>query len=76
MGEHKQTQVKDFTAKYNVTELVYYEVTDDPIAAITREKQLKRWLRARKIALVESVNPNWEDLAADWGSRDSSLRSK
>jgi len=68
--------VKGFTAKYNVTELVYYEVTDDPIAAITREKQLKRWLRARKIALVESVNPNWEDLAADWGSRDSSLRSK
>lgn len=68
--------MKGFTAKYNVTELVYYEVTDDPIAAITREKQLKRWLRARKIALVESVNPNWEDLAADWGSRDSSLRSK
>jgi len=76
IGEHKQKLVKGFTAKYNVSELVYYEATDDAVAAIAREKQLKRWLRARKIALVKSVNPNWEDLAADWGSRDSSLRSE
>ena len=51
-----------FTAKYNVTRLVYYEATTDVRAAIEREKQIKSWNRARKNSLVESMNPQWVDL--------------
>jgi putative endonuclease len=64
--EHKQKIVEGFTSKYNVTQLVYYEETNDIQAAIAREKQLKGWLRRRKITLIRSVNPRWEDLSADW----------
>jgi len=46
--------------------LVYYEETDDVTAAIAREKQIKGWLRQKKIDLIESLNPAWEDLAAEW----------
>ena len=55
-----------FTERYNVTDLVYYESTDDVGAAIQREKQLKGWLRKKKIALIESFNPEWRDLSLDW----------
>ena len=51
-----------FTAKYDVTRLVFYEATTDVRAAIEREKQIKSWNRARKNRLVESMNPQWEDL--------------
>ncbi len=51
-----------FTARYNPTSLVYYEVTDDAIGAITREKQIKGWTHARKVALIEANNPGWRDL--------------
>ena len=61
--EHKQKLVPGFTAKYNITRLVYFEVTQDVKAAITREKQIKGWLRSKKIALIESVNPEWKDLS-------------
>ena len=61
--EHKQKLVPGFTAKYNITRLVYFEVTQDVQAAITREKQIKGWLRSKKIALIESVNPEWKDLS-------------
>ena len=64
--EHKQKLVPDFTAKYNITRLVYFEVTQDVQAAITREKQIKGWLRSKKIALIESVNPEWKDLSMGW----------
>ncbi|MBK8553169.1 MAG: GIY-YIG nuclease family protein [Ignavibacteria bacterium] len=64
--EHKQKSIKGFTEKYNVTNLVYYEQTDYVNNAIAREKQLKGWLRKRKIELIESMNPNWEDLSKDW----------
>jgi putative endonuclease len=76
--EHKQKLANGFTKKYNVTRLVYFEATDDIRSAIEREKQIKGWLRSRKIALVESVNPEWIDLADGWygGPRDSSLRSE
>ena len=75
--EHKSKLVEGFTKKYNVTRLVYYEVTDDARAAITREKQIKGWLRVKKVALVESVNPNWKDLSEEIsGKVDSSLRSE
>ena len=64
--EHKNKLIPGFTAKYNVTKLVYFETTTDVRTAIAREKQIKGWLRAKKIALIESVNPNWDDLSADW----------
>jgi len=85
VSEHKRKLVPGFSRKYNVTRLVYYESTNDVESAIAREKQIKGWLRVRKVALVESVNPRWEDLSAQWfqdgGSsvppgRDSSLRSE
>ena len=66
MYEHKNKLVPGFTTKYNLTWLVYYEVTNDVTAAINREKQIKGWLRRRRLALVESMNPEWKDLAADW----------
>ncbi len=64
--EHKQKLVDGFTKKYNITCLVYYEATTDIEAAITREKQLKGWLRSKKVALVESMNPQWVDLSQGW----------
>ena len=68
--EHKQKRGSGFTKRYNVTRLVYVEETDDISAAITREKELKGWLRARKIALIKSVNPKWEDLSDGWFEDD------
>jgi putative endonuclease len=50
----------------NITRLVYFEVTQDVGAAIAREKQIKGWLRTKKIALIDSVNPGWADLSVDW----------
>jgi putative endonuclease len=64
--KHKQKLVASFTAKYNIDRLVYYEATEDVNAAISREKQIKGWLRAKKIALIESMNPKWTDLSARW----------
>ena len=61
--EHRHHLDSDsFTAKYDVTRLVFYEATADVRAAIEREKQIKSWNRARKNRLVESLNPQWEDL--------------
>jgi putative endonuclease len=61
--EHKQHLVKGFTNKYNIDKLVYFEETNDIHAAISREKQIKGWLRQKKIALIESMNPGWKDLS-------------
>ncbi len=61
--EHKNKMIDGFTKKYNITKLVYYEETDDVQAAIAREKQIKGWLRRKKIALIESINPEWKDLS-------------
>ena len=66
--QHKHKVHNGFTAKYNVHCLVYYECYCDPWSAITREKQIKGWLRAKKIALTESVNPRWDDLTGNWES--------
>jgi len=63
IGEHKDKAVKGFTEKYSVNILVYFEETPDIAAAITREKQLKNWQRAWKIALIEKDNPDWKDLS-------------
>ncbi|MGN0560484.1 MAG: GIY-YIG nuclease family protein, partial [Candidatus Fimenecus sp.] len=60
--EHRNHMIDGFTAKYNVTKLVYVESAPDVRDAIQREKQLKGWTRAKKNALVETVNPKWEDM--------------
>jgi putative endonuclease len=60
--EHKNGITGGFTKKYNVHALVYFELHDDMGSAITREKQMKKWRRAWKIALIEKSNPAWEDL--------------
>ena len=67
-----------FTGKYRMSKLVYFEHIPDATSAIQREKQIKGWLRSRKIALIESFNPEWDDLSASWYSNggDSSLRSE
>jgi putative endonuclease len=64
--EHRQHLSPGFTSKYNVNTLVFYEKTGNVNTAIEREKQIKGWSRAKKNALVESLNPKWEDLARDW----------
>jgi putative endonuclease len=64
--EHKHKLVPGFTAKYNITKLAYYEETTDVLAAIAREKEIKGWLRSKKIKLIELSNPDWRDLATDW----------
>jgi putative endonuclease len=64
--EHKHHLIEGFTKKYNITRLIYYEVTDDVRLAIRREKQIKGWVRKKKIALIESMNPEWNDLGEDW----------
>jgi putative endonuclease len=61
MYEHKNHIVDGFTKKYNVNQLIFYEVYDDIVMAITREKQLKAWKRQWKIELIEKVNPEWMD---------------
>jgi putative endonuclease len=63
LSEHRTKAVKGFTARYNLDKLVWYEVAEDPTAAITREKQIKAGSRQKKIELVASMNPAWRDLA-------------
>ena len=60
--EHKNDAVSGFTKQYGVYRLVYYELHGDMLAAITREKQLKKWNRAWKLALIEEKNSEWDDL--------------
>jgi putative endonuclease len=64
--EHKQKLTPGFTQKYNITKLVYFEETSDVNAAISREKQIKGWLREKKITLIELMNPEWKDLSVGW----------
>jgi putative endonuclease len=63
VSEHKQKLVKGFTARYNVTKLVYFEITESSEAAILREKQIKAGSREKKVRLINSMNPEWKDLA-------------
>jgi putative endonuclease len=64
--EHKKKLIRGFTKRYNITKLVYCESVDDIEAAIGREKQIKGWLRSKKVALIEATNPRWEDLSEEW----------
>jgi len=64
--EHKNQLVEGFTKRYNLKYLVYYEATNDVHSAIAREKQIKGWLRAKKLQLINSVNPAWKDLSEEF----------
>jgi putative endonuclease len=65
--EHKNKMIEGFTSKYNITKVVCFEVFNDIDSAIKREKQIKGWLRKKKIDLIESMNPEWNDLSEEWG---------
>jgi putative endonuclease len=60
--QHKSKAVGGFTKRYQVERLVWFEIYDDAVTAIAREKELKKWRRAWKIRLIEESNPNWADL--------------
>ena len=64
--EHKEKLTPGFTSKYNLTKLVFFEETHDVNAALAREKQIKGWLRKKKIVLIESQNPDWSDMSLEW----------
>lgn len=63
VNEHKEKLIPGFTKRYNIDKLVYYESFADVRDTIAREKQIKGWLRAKKIALIETMNPEWKDLS-------------
>ena len=65
VAQHIGGEGSDFVRRYRVTRLVYFEKTTNINAAISREKQLKGWRRAKKLALIDRANPNWLDLAPD-----------
>lgn len=62
VSEHREGNVRGFTQKYHATNLVYYELLDDPQYAIAREKQIKNLVRRKKIAMIDVFNPTWKDL--------------
>jgi len=61
--QHKQKQIAGFTRKYNVTKLVWFETQARAADAIAREKQIKAWTRAKRVALIEGLNPRWRDMS-------------
>ena len=67
--QHKGREIDGFTKKYNINRLVYYEVFEHVGNAIAREKQIKAWTRAKRLALIKSMNPAWQDLAEGWGQK-------
>ena len=67
MQQHKTKAFPGFSSDYNCNRLVWYESYDNPDRAIDREKQIKRWMRAKKLALIERMNRTWIDLSEDWG---------
>ncbi|HWN17420.1 MAG TPA: GIY-YIG nuclease family protein [Gemmatimonadales bacterium] len=77
--QHKAGLLPGFTSRYRVNRLVYFEETPKSRAAVARERQIKGWVRERKLRLIESVNAGWIDLAEGWfrgtGEADPSLRS-
>ena len=72
--QHKSAATAGFTKQYRVERLVYFEQTNDVNAAITRQKEIKGWSRAKKIALIESVNPTWDDPSSGWYDRESQAK--
>ena len=80
ISQHKSGEIDGFTKKYNCDRLVYDEKYDDVYVAKRRELQLKGWRKAKKIALIEKMNPRWADLAENWGReilfRNQSMKKK
>jgi putative endonuclease len=74
--QHKACETEGFTKRYQVTRLVYYEVFRHVSYALVREKEIKKWRREKKVALIGESNPTWEDLAEGWGTRFECLRSE
>ena len=74
VAEHKLGVAPGFTRRYKATRLVYYESTPDVRDAIEREKQIKGWLRRRKIELIASINPYWRDLSETFDPEGETLR--
>ncbi len=74
--QHKSGEMEGFITRYKINRLVYYEVFKYVNNCIARETQLKAWSRDKKVALIVSFNPTWEDLAADWGTRIEPLEPK
>jgi putative endonuclease len=66
LSEHRQRVVSGFTSKYQLSRLIYVEVSSDQTAAFARERQLKKWSRAKKVRLIEAQNPKWIDLADEF----------
>lgn len=64
--EHKKHIVPGFTDKYDIDRLLYFEVLGDSLSAIRREKQIKAWKSEKKVQLINSQNPEWNDLSEDW----------
>jgi putative endonuclease len=73
--EKKQRAPGGFPSRYYVTRLVYYEVFGDPRAAIAREKEIKGWRRAKKVALIQSTNPKWLDVSGEWFSTRRGMKA-
>lgn len=73
--QHRRKLVPGFTSRYNINRLVYYEAFGDVRAAISRETQIKGWLRTRKVALIESANRDWKDLSDGWYGKAARQRS-
>src|SRR5260370_39532245 len=71
VGEHKLKVTPGFATKYNITRLVHFESFEDVRKAIEREKQIKAWTRGKRVALVESTNPKWNDLSREWDQRET-----
>jgi putative endonuclease len=65
IGEHKNKVIRGYSARYNLTRLVYFELFDEMCEAISREKQIKAGSRGKKLELIESINPEWKDLYRD-----------
>jgi len=68
--QHKRKLVPGFTYRYNINRRVYYETCVDIRGAIRREKQIKGWLRAKKVALIIGTNPAWRDLSQGWYGKE------
>jgi putative endonuclease len=77
--QHKHGLIPGFTSRYKVDRLVWWDITPNARAAVTREREIKAWRREKKVPLIEVSNPGWLDLALDWvpveGGQDPSLRS-
>jgi putative endonuclease len=74
--QHKLKLLEGFTKRYNINKLVYFESTEDVDVAITREKEIKGWRRSKKVDLINSINPKWQDLSVDWYDSDVILKTR